>query len=445
MKNLGKLCLALGVASVAFLLMGGNVSALGVSSLEELQSAINGGESEIDLASNITGSVNIPAGSNLTINGNGKTITGGIQFAATISGSNNTTHVSISNLTLDGNNTSTYGLISQNQNTTPVQLYLDLYNVTVKDFVNKGAYFTNVQSLTINDCTFTNNATSGTDWYKGDYAVDVNLIGIQNSVITIDNSTFDGVVGGKGAIKVTQRGTENDVMTDIPYYYDGGQRTGNPAASIQLLSIENNNFDGVVPKGGSTYMGDVIKGSSPNADGTARSAAGEFPYVLVAGGSQPTSLFVRGSAAQEADNPSTLLTEIPAGTSDYDEANVIEVKVEYDPALNIPNEVFYNLKTQALPADKIDQIIATAEAKITNPDSQMVQLLVDGSAYDPTREYSNDVVITVAILDTTEEGEEGVIVDESNPNTVDPIGFYVLLIVLGVTGVGASAFVKKQA
>ena len=192
-------------------------------------------------------------------------------------------------------------------------------------------------------------------------------------------------------------------------------------------------------------MGDVIKGSSPNADGTARSAAGEFPYVLVAGGSQPTSFFVRGSAAQEADNPSTLLTEIPAGTSDYDEANVIEVKVEYDPALNIPNEVFYNLKTQALPADKIDQIIATAEAKITNPDSQMVQLLVDGSAYDPTREYSNDVVITVAILDTTEEGEEGVIVDESNPNTVDPIGFYVLLIVLGVTGVGASAFVKKQA
>ena len=76
MKNLGKLCLALGVASVAFLLMGGNVSALGVSSLEELQNAINGGESEIDLASNITGSVNIPAGSNLTINGNGKTITG---------------------------------------------------------------------------------------------------------------------------------------------------------------------------------------------------------------------------------------------------------------------------------------------------------------------------------------------------------------------------------
>ena len=419
MKNLGKLCLALGVASVAFLLMGGNVSALGVSSLEELQSAINGGESEINLASNITGSVNIPAGSNLTINGNGKTITGGIQFAATISDSNNTTHVSISNLALDGNNT--------------------------KDFVNKGAYFTNVQSLTINDCTFTNNATSGTDWYKGDYAVDVNLIGIQNSVITIDNSTFDGVVGGKGAIKVTQRGTEDDVMTDIPYYYDGGQRTGNPAASIQLLSVENNNFDGVVPKGGSTYMGDVIKGSSPNADGTARSAAGEFPYVLVAGGSQSTSLFVRGSTAQEADNPSTLLTEIPAGTSDYDEANVIEVKVEYDPALNIPNEVFYNLKTQALPADKIDQIIATAEAEITNPDSQMVQLLVDGSAYDPTREYSNDVVITVAILDTTEEGEEGVIVDESNPNTVDPIGFYVLLIVLGVTGVGASAFVKKQA
>ena len=75
----------------------------------------------------------------------------------------------------------------------------------------------------------------------------------------------------------------------------------------------------------------------------------------------------------------------------------------------------------------------------------MVQLLIDGSAYDPAREYSNDVVITVAILDTTEEGEEGVIVDESNPNTVDPIGFYVLLIVLGVTGVGASAFVKKQA
>ena len=255
----------------------------------------------------------IPVGANYTINGAGCTLTGTITVDAGEGRddvADKETHLSINSLRMDGNSTKGWAIDSKNQKTTPNDLYLTVTNSSISNYKSKGMYLTNAKELTINNVTFTNNATVEQDKVKGDYTVDLNLIGVQDAKVSISNSTFVGEVGGNAPIKVTQRGYADDIMTDIPYYYNtkgtGDDKkattpTGNPAASIASLTIENCDFSAVAD--GS--KGDVALGSSPNDKGagekagTARLGSSNFP-VEVKAGDTPIDIYVRGSADQEA-------------------------------------------------------------------------------------------------------------------------------------------------
>ena len=72
---------------------------------------------------------------------------------------------------------------------------------------------------------------------KGDYTVDVSLVGITGATISITNCEFSGDCGDKAVIKITQRVGKNmasdDVSTDID---------GNKAATISSATLTNNTF-----------------------------------------------------------------------------------------------------------------------------------------------------------------------------------------------------------
>lgn len=274
------------------------VMALEVDTFEKLQNAVNANEKEITLTENVAGNLVVPAGSEITFDGGDKTLTGTIKFDAVISGDKATTVFELKNLVLDGNNANNIGIISMNQATDPVKLYLSMDNVTVQNFTGKGTYFTNVQELLVTNCKFNNNATTEQTNVVGDYAFDINLVGIQDAVIVIENSEFGGVSGGNSPVKVTQRGGVDDIMKDIPYYRDnkGENRTDKAAASIYYLSVSNNDFSKVT----GNKKGDVIIGSSPNADGSARTSASDYSYEIVAAPESETKVYVRSTTEEEA-------------------------------------------------------------------------------------------------------------------------------------------------
>ena len=244
--------------------------------------------------------VTIPAGADYTIDGAGKAFGGAIKAEAT---GGQATHLSINDLVMDGGGSKGMAIISQNQETTPNDLYLTITNSSISNYTKKGVYLTNVKELMVNSVTFKDNATIEQDKIQGDYTLDLNLIGVQDVRVSVANSTFIGEVGGNAPIKVTQRGYEDDIMTDIPYYYVDGEPTGNPAASIAGLTIENCDFSAVT----GNSKGDVALGSSPNADGTVRLGNSNFP-VKVTAGETPIDIYVRGSADQEAADTNAQFT-----------------------------------------------------------------------------------------------------------------------------------------
>ena len=255
----------------------------------------------------------IPVGANYTINGGDRTLTGTITVDAGEGRddvADKETHLSINSLHMDGNSTKGWAIGSQNQKTTPNDLYLTVADSSISNYKNKGIYLTNAKELIVDNVKFNDNATTEQTNINGDYAFDLNLIGVQDVKISITNSTFAGHSGGNSPIKVTQRGYADDIMTDIPYYYNtegtGDDKkattpTGNPAASIASLTIENCDFSAVT----GNSKGDVALGSSPNDKGagekagTARLGNSNFP-VEVKAGDTPIDIYVRGSADQEA-------------------------------------------------------------------------------------------------------------------------------------------------
>ena len=270
--------------------------------LQEAITAVGATEATFTFTENETGDnakdVTIPAGADYTIDGAGKAFGGAIKAEAT---GGQATHLSINDLVMDGGGSKGMAIISQNQETTPNDLYLTITNSSISNYTKKGVYLTNAKELVVNGVTFKDNATIEQDKIQGDYTLDLNLIGVQDVRVSVANSTFIGEVGGNAPIKVTQRGYEDDIMTDIPYYYVDGEPTGNPAASIASLTIENCDFTAVTgnPKG------NVIIGSSPNADGSARSSASQFPVRVEASADKPTELYVRGTAEDEKNNTNT--------------------------------------------------------------------------------------------------------------------------------------------
>lgn len=185
-----------------------------VDSVDEIKEFLDaGGTLGFVLRQDITGTVTIPAGADVTISGGDEyTLTGRIN--CTVAADNTkTTKLTLDGLTLDGGGTQKMAVISQEQNEASVSgLDLSMNGCTVKNYTDKAVYLTNATALSIDGCTFTNNATGDMDKpnTKGDYTIDLNLVSVAADELSITNSSFSGTCGDKAVIKVAARGGDSD-------------------------------------------------------------------------------------------------------------------------------------------------------------------------------------------------------------------------------------------
>lgn len=121
-------------------------------------------------------------------------------------------------------------------------------------------YLTNAKNLTIDDCTFTN--CGGIN-----YAIDLNLVAVQDAVISITNTRFEGNCGASGPIKVAERGTGDGTEAD--------DITG-ARASVKSLTISGCTFNNSNPiLGGDIVLGVTTKTGEKDGNGT-----GSFPVTI---------------------------------------------------------------------------------------------------------------------------------------------------------------------
>lgn len=228
-----------------------------VNTLDALQGIIDNSVDSTDaviivLGADITGDLTIPVNANVVIDGGSPYTISGTITCSTSTTSTDVTNLTLRNLTMDGSTGSkNWAVISQNQGTkngdgkivlTGVNsLNLTMNNCTVQNYVKKALYLTNAKNLTISGCIFENNATGkmGDPNISGDYTIDLNLCGVQDTVATITNSTFTDDCGDKAVIKMAVRGGESDGdATDVPL----NSTQGNSAASAKSLTISGCTF-----------------------------------------------------------------------------------------------------------------------------------------------------------------------------------------------------------
>ena len=206
-----------------------------VDSVEEIDQFLDaGGTLGFVLRQDITGTVTIPAGADVTISGEHK-FTGQISCAVAEDAAK-TTRLTLDGLTLDGGGTQKMAVISQEQNEASVSgLELTMTGCTVENYTDKAVYLTNATALNIDDCTFTNNATGEMDKpnTKGDYTIDLNLVSVAADELSITNSSFSGTCGDKAVIKVAARGGDSDA---------GASDISGSAATVEKLTVSGCTF-----------------------------------------------------------------------------------------------------------------------------------------------------------------------------------------------------------
>ena len=206
-----------------------------VDSVEEIDQFLDaGGTLGFVLRQDITGTVTIPAGADVTISGEHK-FTGQISCAVAEDAAK-TTRLTLDGLTLDGGGTQKMAVISQDQESKTVSgLDLSMNGCTVKNYTDKAVYLTNATALSIDGCTFTNNATGDMDKpnTKGDYTIDLNLVSVKAGELSITNSSFNDTCGDKAVIKVAARGGASDA---------GASDISGSAATVEKLTVSGCTF-----------------------------------------------------------------------------------------------------------------------------------------------------------------------------------------------------------
>lgn len=357
------------------------------------------GEVAVTLSENLTENVSIPAGKSMTIDGAGKTIHGKITCVANGSGATNLT---LKNLTLDGTGTgTTYGIISQNQTDNgQMECNLILENVKITGFASKAIYGTNIKTLTITGGTIADCATGTMDDpnTKGDYAVDLNLVAVQGTVVTIDGVTFSGDLGDKAVIKITQRGGASDAgASDIP------KNVGE--AHVEKVTIQNCDFSA------STTEVDYRIGTDNKTGGDSLNTTGAYAAELINNGE------IVVQSAYLVDEPK--LT-VPAGrdaakTSGTDIAIVLTPEEQLDAimasiegATETSNNVYEVTTDTSVNLSFIDQIVAIPgfnNMQVSNG-TDILTYTNDGiletfksqvAAWMPTTNESPEVTLTITV------------------------------------------------
>lgn len=115
-----------------------------------------------------------------------------------------------------------------------------LEDCVIKDFTGKGVYAADAYIFKMKNCVVENCATGTDTGIAGDYAVDLNLIGVKGATVAIEDCEFKGYAGAKSAVKVTMRGGPSDQGAgDIPM--DKGQ------ATISNFTVTGCSFDTETP------------------------------------------------------------------------------------------------------------------------------------------------------------------------------------------------------
>lgn len=115
-----------------------------------------------------------------------------------------------------------------------------LEDCVIKDFTGKGVYAADAYIFKMKNCVVENCATGTDTGTAGDYAVDLNLIGVKGVTVAIEDCEFKGYAGAKSAVKVTMRGGPSDQGAgDIPM--DKGQ------ATISNFTVTGCSFDTETP------------------------------------------------------------------------------------------------------------------------------------------------------------------------------------------------------
>lgn len=163
-----------------------------------------------------------------------------LEQGITLASNNEPISVTVKNMTLQNGS---FGLHDNNNgpeaNGTR-NAYLTFEDCVIKDFTGKGIYTADARVFKMKNCKIENCATGTDTGIAGDYAVDLNLIGVKSAVVELENCEFVGYCGAKAAFKVTQRGGPSDEGAgDIPM--DKGQ------SYINNVSISGCSFDTDTP------------------------------------------------------------------------------------------------------------------------------------------------------------------------------------------------------
>ena len=250
--------------------------------------------------------------SSITINGNDYILQGNLRFDSVMNdGDTQSYSIVINDLNIDGtygDDSWSYAIAIQNQNPAKDDSHPRLINFTmnggsVSNCDAKGIYITTATSVTISDVDITNCATSpnytGAYYTKGDYAIDIDITGINGATVDISNVIFSGNTGAVAALKIAQRGGAGDDPSTC------GEAT---IAGVTLNGLDFS--DSQAPT-------DIILGSEPSTPSSdpvedeIRDYNSAFPVDLTANGE--TSLSVWG-ADRQPDNGNNLRLDLTDGS-----------------------------------------------------------------------------------------------------------------------------------
>lgn len=198
------------------------------TTLSEAIAAANG--NEIVLYKNVTEDITLSEGQTLNLRGVTKETE--IQGMITLTGTGTSAiNVTMSNLTLNNNASKTFGITSENKTAeNQLEASVTLNDVIIKGYETSGVYMTNAKTLSLTKVSFDNASNAG------EYALNLNLIAVQNATVTIDQCNFTQKAGTVSAIRVACRGGLSDAGSP-------DAASGAAAATLSQLTISNCAFN----------------------------------------------------------------------------------------------------------------------------------------------------------------------------------------------------------
>ena len=346
----------------------------------------------------------------ITIDGCGYILYGGFSFDSVADDGEGEYNVTITDLTLDGvKNTDGFGISSGNEKDESVRaINLTLDGCTIKNFSSKGLYMTSVKSLKVVNCTFENNAYK-VNQDRGDYAFDVNLIGVQGATIEVSNCTFSGECGSKSVMKITQRGG-SDSTDDL----DNGFSI-QTSAKIDNVVIKDNTFAPVNTERDITFGSGISNTAAGNKSYTSAfdvqviskgptaiakpTAVGKFMDIQLAAG----SIFTSTSSIAEGDGTSDNRT---TGTSAYTLESGSAVISGYIPSttsLSIAQDASASVGSEGLKSEGMiytvnNNLSGTVDGKVQNTDAAVNPGYDDDEdlpPYIPSQSSNDDDTVTI--------------------------------------------------